>query len=136
MSRKSCPTATTRCPHSSPTDCRSSSTRRSPQSCDETPPSPFGPATSPSRDPRRSSPDDITPVEVATSSWTIDPFALGSYSFHAPGPGLEDRRRLQEPISDRLYLAGEAVGVDNLATAHGALLSGRHAAAELMRRLG
>jgi monoamine oxidase len=80
--------------------------------------------------------NDITPVEVRTSSWTLDPYALGSYSFHAPGSGLDDRRRLQEPISDRLYLAGEAVGTDNFATVHGALLSGRHAAAELIRRLG
>jgi monoamine oxidase len=79
--------------------------------------------------------DDIEPVEVMTSSWTLDRYALGSYSFHAPGSGLDDRRRLQEPISDRLYLAGEAVGVDNPATVHGALLSGRHAADELMRRL-
>jgi monoamine oxidase len=74
-------------------------------------------------------------VEVRTSNWTVDPYALGSYSYHAPGSGLDDRRRLQEPISDRLYLAGEAVGVDNPATVHGALLSGRHAAAELMRRV-
>lgn len=75
------------------------------------------------------------PVEVRSSSWTKDPYALGSYSFHAPGSGPDDRRRLQEPISDRLYLAGEAVGVDNPATVHGALLSGRQAAAELMKRL-
>lgn len=74
-------------------------------------------------------------VEVRSSSWTTDPYALGSYSFHAPGSGPDDRRRLQQPISDRLYLAGEAVGADNPATVHGALLSGRHAAAELMRRL-
>jgi monoamine oxidase len=79
--------------------------------------------------------DDIFPVEVRTSSWTTDPFARGTYSFHAPGSGLEDRRRLQEPISDRLYLAGEAVGVDNPATVHGAVLSGRYAAAQLMNRL-
>lgn len=74
-------------------------------------------------------------VEVRSSSWSTDPYALGSYSFHAPGSGPEDRRRLQEPIGDRLYLAGEAVGADNPATVHGALLSGRHAADELMRRL-
>lgn len=74
-------------------------------------------------------------VEVRSSGWTRDPYALGSYSFHAPGSGPEDRRRLQEPINDRLFLAGEAVGVDNPATVHGALLSGRHAAAELIRRL-
>lgn len=75
-------------------------------------------------------------VDVRSSRWTVDPYALGSYSYHAPGSGPEDRRQLQEPVSDRLYLAGEAVGADNPATVHGALLSGRHAAAELLRRLG
>ncbi len=79
---------------------------------------------------------DVSPVEVQTSSWTTDPYACGSYSFHAPGSGLDDRRALQEPIGDRLYLAGEAVGINNPASVHGALLSGQYAAAELMRRLG
>ncbi|MBW0018209.1 MAG: FAD-dependent oxidoreductase [Mycobacterium sp.] len=80
--------------------------------------------------------DDTTPVEIRTSSWTTDPYARGSYSFHAVGSGLDDRRRLQEPISDRLYLAGEAVGVDNPSTVHGALRSGQYAANQLMQRLG
>ncbi len=79
--------------------------------------------------------DDIYPIEVRTSSWTTDPFARGSYSFHAPGSGLDDRRRLQEPVSDRLYLAGEAVGVNNPASVHGAVFSGRYAATQLMNRL-
>jgi polyamine oxidase len=43
---------------------------------------------------------------------------------------------LQQPIGDRLYLAGEAVGINNPATVRGAVLSGQYAAAELMRRLG
>jgi monoamine oxidase len=79
--------------------------------------------------------DDISPVDVRTSSWTTDPYARGSYSFHAPGSGLDDRRRLQEPISDRLYLAGEAVGVNNPSTVIGAVLSGRNAADQLMHRV-
>lgn len=79
--------------------------------------------------------DDVSPVEVRTSSWSVDPYARGAYSFHAPGSGLEDRRRLQEPIGDRLYLAGEAVGVNNPATVTGAVVSGRFAAGQLMRRL-
>ena len=78
---------------------------------------------------------DVSPVEVKTSNWSGDPYARGAYSFHAPGSGLDDRRRLQEPISDRLYLAGEAVGVNNPATVHGAVSSGRYAAEELMHRL-
>jgi monoamine oxidase len=79
--------------------------------------------------------DDVSMAGVLTSSWTTDPYARGTYSFHAPGSGLGDRRRLQEPIADRLYLAGEAVGADNPATVHGALLSGRYAADQLMQRL-
>jgi monoamine oxidase len=78
---------------------------------------------------------DVSPVEVKTSNWSADPYARGAYSFHAPGSGLDDRRRLQEPIGDRLYLAGEAVGVNNPATVHGAVSSGRYAADLLMRRL-
>jgi monoamine oxidase len=78
---------------------------------------------------------DVSPVEVRTSNWTVDPYARGTYSFHAPGSGLEDRRRLQEPIDDRLYLAGEAVGVNNPATVAGAVVSGRYAAGQLMHRL-
>ncbi len=77
----------------------------------------------------------VSPVGVRSSNWAADPYALGSYSFHAPGSGLSDRRRLAEPIGDRLYLAGEAVGVNNPATATGAVVSGRNAAAQLMRRL-
>lgn len=79
--------------------------------------------------------DDVTPIAVRTSGWAADPYARGSYSFHAPGSGLDDRRRLQEPVSDRLYLAGEAVGVDNPSTVVGAVLSGRNAARQLMHRL-
>nr|WP_231614278.1 NAD(P)/FAD-dependent oxidoreductase [Mycobacterium nebraskense] len=79
--------------------------------------------------------DDISPVEVKTSNWSADPYARGAYSFHAPGSGLDDRRQLQEPIGGRLYLAGEAVGVNNPATVHGAVASGRYAADQLMHRL-
>ncbi|WP_231970914.1 NAD(P)/FAD-dependent oxidoreductase [Mycobacterium sp. E3198] len=78
---------------------------------------------------------DVAPVEVRSSNWAADPYALGAYSFHAPGSGLSDRRRLAEPIGDRLYLAGEAVGVNNPATVTGAVVSGRDAAARLMHRL-
>jgi monoamine oxidase len=79
--------------------------------------------------------DGISPLEVRTSSWSTDPYALGSYSFHAPGSGIDDRRRLREPVSDRLYLAGEAVDVHDPSTVIGALVSGRYAAGQLMHRL-
>src|SRR6202041_187758 len=74
-------------------------------------------------------------VEVRTSTWSTDPYARGAYSFHALGSGPDNRLRLQEPVSDRLYLAGEAVGVNNPSTVTGALASGRNAADQLMHRL-
>ncbi|RAU97565.1 monoamine oxidase [Mycobacterium colombiense] len=79
--------------------------------------------------------DNISLTDVRTSNWTGDSYALGAYSFHPPGSGLDDRRRLQQPIGERLYLAGEAVGVDNPATATGALASGRYAANQLLHHL-
>ncbi|GAB1811665.1 flavin monoamine oxidase family protein [Mycobacterium sp. MUNTM1] len=79
--------------------------------------------------------DNVALTDVRTSNWTLDPYALGAYSFHPPGSGLDDRRRLQQPIGDRLYLAGEAVGVDNPSTVTGALASGRYAANQLLHKL-
>ncbi|HEY0226120.1 MAG TPA: NAD(P)/FAD-dependent oxidoreductase [Mycobacterium sp.] len=79
--------------------------------------------------------NNIAAVEVRTSTWSTDPFARGSYSFHALGSGPEDRLRLAEPITERLYLAGEAVGVNNPSTVTGALASGRNAADQLMHSL-
>lgn len=79
--------------------------------------------------------DNVALTDVRTSNWTLDPYALGAYSFHPPGAGLDDRRRLQQPVGDRLYLAGEAVGVDNPSTATGALVSGRYAANQLLHKL-
>lgn len=79
--------------------------------------------------------DNISLTDVKTSNWSLDPYARGSYSFQPPGSDLDDRRRLQQPISDRLYLAGEAVGVDNPSTVTGAVVSGRYAANQLLQRL-
>lgn len=79
--------------------------------------------------------NSISLTDVKTSNWSADPYACGSYSFQPPGSGLDDRRRLQQPISDRLYLAGEAVGVDNPSTVTGAVASGRYAANQLLHRL-
>lgn len=76
--------------------------------------------------------DNISLTDVRASNWTVDPYALGAFSFHPPSSGLDDRGRLQEPIGEGLYLAGEAVGVDNPGTVTRALASGRHAANQLL----
>lgn len=69
------------------------------------------------------------PEAWVVTRWRADPLARGSYSFLAVGSSPEDRRALAAPVGDRLFFAGEATSVDNPATAHGALTSGRDAAA-------
>lgn len=71
------------------------------------------------------------PEAWTVTRWRADPFARGSYSFLAVGSSPDDRRALAAPVGDRLFFAGEATSVDNPATAHGALTSGRDAASVL-----
>jgi monoamine oxidase len=60
---------------------------------------------------------------TTVTEWTAHPFIRGAYSAARPGRASE-RARLAEPIADRIFLAGEAVSMDNYATAHGAHLTG------------
>jgi monoamine oxidase len=62
--------------------------------------------------------------------WQSDPFARGAYSYGGVG-AREARRLLAAPVSATLFLAGEATAQGGRnATVHGALASGRRAAAE------
>lgn len=76
--------------------------------------------------------DPVRPGTALVSSWTTDPYALGAYSFLKRGSSPEDRLTLATPVASRLFFAGEATHPDFPATVHGALLSGRRAAAEVM----
>lgn len=65
--------------------------------------------------------------------WTRDPFTRGAYTYVAVG-GADAYRTLAEPVADTLFFAGEATCGEGLnATMEGAVLSGRRAAAELIR---
>ncbi len=70
-------------------------------------------------------------VAVAATRWAQDPWAQGSYSFLGPRSSPDQRVALGSGIDGQLWLAGEATATDFPATVHGALLSGRRAAAEL-----
>ena len=73
-----------------------------------------------------------SPTGYLRSNWSRDPFSLCSYSALAPSPlGTGGRALLAEPVADRLAFAGEATSSGSPAYVHGALLSGRRAAAEL-----
>jgi monoamine oxidase len=65
--------------------------------------------------------------------WQADPYALGAYSYAPPGGG-DARRRLATPAAGTLFFAGEATNLEGHgAMVHGAIASGRRAAAEILR---
>lgn len=73
------------------------------------------------------------PLGSQISRWRQDPFALGAYSFKAVGTRNRDRKALfGSDWEGRLSFAGEATSRDYPATVHGALMTGRKAAASLL----
>jgi monoamine oxidase len=71
---------------------------------------------------------------ATATHWVSDPFIRGGYSYARPGRA-DLRRRLAEPFSDRLFLAGEATSEDAFSTAHGAHLTGIRAAEQALRAI-
>ncbi len=71
-------------------------------------------------------------VSADRHDWTADPFSGGAYSYGGVG-AIEARAALARPIAGTLFLAGEAVAERGRnGTVHGALASGRQAAARLL----
>lgn len=72
------------------------------------------------------------PIDWQITRWASDPFARGSYSYHALGstPGMRDT--LGRALSTRLFFAGEATHRDYFGTAHGAFLSGLRVARDVL----
>ena len=70
-----------------------------------------------------------------THDWASDPFSLGAYSY-VPVNGLEAQRELSLPVDNKLYFAGEATCKGHIGTVHGAIQSGKRAAAEVMQAQG
>jgi monoamine oxidase len=68
------------------------------------------------------------------TAWGRDPFARGSYSYAMPGRA-DARATLAAPVDERLFFAGEASSREAYSTAHGAYLTGRRAAGEVLRAL-
>ena len=67
--------------------------------------------------------------------WNREPWVLGASSAAAPG-AQPARKMLMEPLSNRLFLAGEAVARDLWGTVGGAWESGERAADAVVRMLG
>jgi monoamine oxidase len=85
----------------------------------------------PTKSPTPTAKNIPAPSEVLRSSWSTDPYALGSHSFMAVGSAPEHRDTLRQPILNRVYFAGEATSSDNPGTVLGAQLSGALAANDL-----
>ncbi len=63
---------------------------------------------------------------IATG-WDADPWSRGANSAALPGRARA-RNKLQDPLGERLFFAGEACSIESWATVHGALQSGWAAA--------
>jgi monoamine oxidase len=72
------------------------------------------------------------PTGYLRTRWAADPFARGSYSFVAVGAGPETHGALAAPVGRVLVFAGEHTSAEHPSTVHGAILSGRRAAAEAL----
>lgn len=74
------------------------------------------------------------PTDWLVTRWAQDPFARGAYAHIPVGSSGAFYDRLAEPVGEgALLFAGEATCRDHPATAHGALISGRRAAEEILR---
>ena len=68
--------------------------------------------------------------------WQADPFSRGAYSYVLRG-GLNAPLGLETPLEETVFFAGEAASVDgHNGTVHGAIGSGKKAAAEILRAAG
>lgn len=85
---------------------------------------------------RRSFGELPAPTGVLRSAWNLDPLALGSYSVVRPGGSFAAMKVLTRPVGPRLWLAGEHTIAEYSGTLHGALLSGRRAARQVIKALG
>jgi len=68
--------------------------------------------------------------------WQADPFSRGAYSYVLTG-GLGAPLELEIPLEETLFFAGEAANIEgHNGTVHGAIGSGKRAAAEILRAAG
>jgi len=74
-------------------------------------------------------------VKGWVSSWVDNPFFRGTWSMAKPGKANR-RDGLRHPVGDRLMFAGEACHEFMYSTCHGAYLSGKEVAIEVVGRLG
>jgi polyamine oxidase len=73
-----------------------------------------------------------SPRGIISSAWSRDPHALGAYSYPAVGNTPKHFAKLGQAVGKRLFFAGEHTTFDYHGTVHGALISGRRAASQVL----
>jgi len=68
------------------------------------------------------------------TDWGSNPFTRGAYAAARPGCA-QARKTLMEPVGERIFFAGEALGGSLVQTCAGARLSGEAVAAQVGERL-
>ena len=76
-------------------------------------------------------PDVPLPMAMRRSAWVNYPYTRGAYSFTSVDTDMAYFDELAAPLG-RLHMAGEHTDRDFFSTAHGAYLSGRRAAGEIL----
>ncbi|MFQ5621889.1 MAG: flavin monoamine oxidase family protein [Paracoccaceae bacterium] len=71
-------------------------------------------------------------VKGVMSDWATNPLTLGAYAAAWPGH-YSARATLQEPVGDRVFFAGEAMGGSHVALCSGAFKSGELAARDILK---
>jgi len=69
--------------------------------------------------------------KIITTAWGSDPFSKGSYSYALPSNKCY-RNELGKSIENTVFFAGEATVASTFGTAHGAYLSGKKTAKEII----
>ncbi|MFJ8961603.1 FAD-dependent oxidoreductase [Lentzea sp. NPDC102401] len=75
--------------------------------------------------------DAPAPVSVSRTTWSSDPYALGSYTCIGVGSSSQDIATLAEPVGDRLFFAGEGTNPYHWGCVHSAYESGLREAARI-----
>ncbi|TNF30235.1 MAG: FAD-dependent oxidoreductase [Bacteroidetes bacterium] len=71
-------------------------------------------------------------VKHIIQNWSAEPFIRGAYSYGFDGDQETLVAAISEPISDRIYFAGEALVIENQSTVHGACESAYSTVARML----
>jgi len=75
------------------------------------------------------------PTAYTLTRWGNDPYSWGSYSYMAVGSTERDLYALAQPVGSSLFFAGEATCPECPATVHGAYISGRRMACQVIAEI-